>query len=176
MRVLAQSQLRRERPEHTLRPTALVHEAYLRLASKSGISCEGTSHFLGVAARLMRQLLVEHARGRSASKRGGGALKVSLDAVELLAAKACRNVVNLDDALNALAAEDPSKARIIDMRYFGGFTTDEIAAKTGVSPGILMALRKNPADRYASVDRSADDSAPLPCWQGLARAQQHLQA
>jgi RNA polymerase sigma factor (TIGR02999 family) len=133
LRVLARKQLRRERPGHTLRPTALVHEAWLQLASERGIALEGTTHFLGIAARLMRQLLIQHARSRSAQKRGGAGLRVSLQAVEAAPVHTCRDLLALDEALNELAEEDPPKARIVEMRYFGGFTMDEIAAQTGVS-------------------------------------------
>lgn len=133
LRVLAANQLRRERPGHTLPPTALVHEVYLQLAGQSGVPLEGRSHFFGVAARLMRQLLVQHARGRSALKRGGANVRLSLDSIEPIAENVSREVLGLDEALSALAEEDPDKAKIVEMRYFGGFTSDEIAGDMGVS-------------------------------------------
>jgi RNA polymerase sigma-70 factor (ECF subfamily) len=129
LRSMAGRELGRERPGHTLQPTALVHEAYLRLAPKSGFPVESTSHFIGVAARLMRQVLVQHARVRNAHKRGGAAIRVPLDQVEPLPANAPSELLHLDEALVALAEQDCQKARIVEMRYFAGLTNEEIAAE-----------------------------------------------
>ncbi|MET0552837.1 MAG: ECF-type sigma factor [Vicinamibacteria bacterium] len=130
--------LRRERRDHTLPATALVHEAYLRLAGAKG-RWEDRAHFFGVAARVMRQVLVDHARRRGAVKRGGSATRVSLDTVAVTppAREAPIDVVVLDQALHELAALDAGKAHIVELRYFGGLTLEETAAAVGVSPATV---------------------------------------
>lgn len=132
LRQLAASYMRRERLGHTLEPTALVHEAYLRLVDQTSPSLENRSHFYGVAARLMRQILVDHVRRKQAAKRGG--LKIPLD--ELMGSKLDRthDVVALDAALTALEKIDPRKCKAIDLRYFGGLAIEEIARSLNVSP------------------------------------------
>lgn len=130
---LAQSYLRRERAEHTLQPTALINEAYLRLIKQDVPEWQSRSHFFGVAARLMRQILVEHARGHAADKRGGGAAELPLDEVWFYSNEKASELVALDDALNALAKFDERKVRIIEMRYFGGLSLEETAAALNLS-------------------------------------------
>jgi RNA polymerase sigma-70 factor, ECF subfamily len=123
---IAEGYLRREGREHTLQPTALIHEAYLRLAGYEGADYRNRTHFFAVAARVMRRILVDHARARHAVKRGSGeriTLRESLD----FAPERERIVVALDEALNALAKEDERKARIVEMRFFGGMTAEDIA-------------------------------------------------
>jgi len=134
LRRLADRYLRRERPGHTLQATALVHEAYLQLVDQKNVEWQNRAHFIGVAAQLMRRILVEHARRHHAEKRGGGEPNVTLD--EALEWSAGREValVALDDALNALAALDPQQGRIVELRFFGGLTVDETAEALGVSP------------------------------------------
>ena len=131
LRRLAASYLRKERKGHTLRPTALVHEAYLRLVNQSNPRWEGRSHFYGVAARLMRQILVEHARRKQAIKRA--ARTVSLENALTFHHERGRDLVALDNALAALEKFDPRKCKAIELRYFGGLSMDEVAQALNVS-------------------------------------------
>jgi RNA polymerase sigma-70 factor (ECF subfamily) len=131
LRQLAASYLRKERQGHTLQPTALVHEAYLRLVDQKNPNWENRSHFFGVAARLMRQILVDHARRKQAGKRGG--LKVSLDEAVSFQPERSRDLVALDSGLNALEKLDPRKCKAVELRYFGGLSMDEIAQTLDVS-------------------------------------------
>lgn len=132
LRQLAASYLRRERPGHTLQPTALVHEAYLRLVDQTSPNLQNRSHFYGVAARLMRQILVDHARRKQAAKRGG--LKVPLDESMGSTLDRTHDVVALDVALTALEKIDPRKCKAVELRYFGGLSEEEIARSLNVSP------------------------------------------
>lgn len=131
LRRLAASYLRKERKGHTLRPTALVHEAYLRLVNQSNPRWEDRSHFYGVAARLMRQILVEHARRKQAIKRA--ARTVSLENALTFHHERGRDLVALDNALAALEKFDPRKCKAIELRYFGGLSMDEVAQALNVS-------------------------------------------
>ena len=130
---IAGSYLRRERADHTLQPTALIHEAYLRLVGPNVPSFRSRTHFYGIAAHVMRQILVEHARARGAAKRGGGGRKVSLDDVTLFSEERTADLVALDEALTTLAAFDERKSKVIELRFFGGLSLDETAAALGVS-------------------------------------------
>jgi RNA polymerase sigma-70 factor (ECF subfamily) len=134
LRRLAEAAMRAERANHTLQPTALVHEAYLRLAGDQG-RFDSRAHFLGVAASAMRRVLVDHARGRNAHKRGSGATLVTLDDVEDLPQPVAEDVdlVVLDDALSRLAALDARQGQIVELRFFGGLSVEETAAVVGVS-------------------------------------------
>lgn len=132
LRRIAAGFLRRERSDHTLQPTALVHEAYLKLAAESGLSLESKSHFLGIAARAMRQILVDHSRRHKAQKRGGG-MKIELDENTPASAGDLPEILSLDTALNQLAELDPRKSEVIELKYFGGMTTEEISAHLGIS-------------------------------------------
>jgi RNA polymerase sigma factor (TIGR02999 family) len=123
---IAEGYLRRESQNHTLQPTALIHEAYLRLAEYGGADYQNRKHFFAIAARVMRQILVDHARARQAGKRGAG-MTVALGPGSDFAPERDKIVISLDDALNALAAEDDGKARLVEMRFFGGMTAEEIA-------------------------------------------------
>ena len=133
LRRLAAGYMGRERPGHTLQPTALVNETFLRLLDAQGVAWQDRSHFLGIAARLMRRVLVDHARTRGRRKRGGDHDHVPLD--EEVAAAPCLdfNLLALDRALEALAFVDERKARVIEMRFFGGLTVDETASALQVS-------------------------------------------
>ena len=136
LRRLAARALQRERPGHTLQPTALVHEAYLKLVDSSKVRIHDRPHFLAIASRLMRQILVDHARTRGRAKRGGGyaALVIEPSApgggpiVDLIA---------LDTALNNLSAIDPQQGQIVELRFFGGLTVEETAAVVGISPATV---------------------------------------
>jgi RNA polymerase sigma factor (TIGR02999 family) len=118
--------LRRESPDHTLQSTALIHEAYLRLAEYGGATYKDRRHFFAIAATVMRRILVDHARARYAAKRGARAV-VTLEPGADIARERDRTVISLDDALTALAKEDDAKARLVEMRFFGGMTVDEIS-------------------------------------------------
>src|SRR5579872_2188761 len=117
---LADSHLRRERPDHTLQPTALVHEAYIRLIGQDQPDYRSRAHFLGVAAHVMRQILVDHARSRAAGKRGGGQPPRSIDESIDAAVERPMAIIAVDDAIEALERNDPQKAKLIEMRFFGG--------------------------------------------------------
>lgn len=133
LRDLAARHLRRERPDHTLQPTALVNEAYLRLVDQRERGWESKSHFLAIASRAMRRVLLEHARARLADKRGGAAQRVTLFDVPSALDDAPETVVALDEALERFAAIDPANARIVELRWFGGLDVAEAAAVLGVS-------------------------------------------
>jgi len=130
---LARSYLRRERRDHTLQPTALVHEAYLRLVDQRGAAWNSRSQFFGIAARMMRRILVDHARLHAAAKRGDGAYKLSLDKADQQVSQQAVDLLALDEALDRLAAFSPQQSRIVELRYFGGLTIEETAAVVGVS-------------------------------------------
>jgi len=134
---IAERQMRRERAGHTLQPTALVHEAYLKLVDQSHVDWRNRAHFLGVAAQAMRRLLVDHARGRDRDKRGGGATLLELDSAsgEAGLAVPARSVdlLALDQALERLAALDEVQARLVELRFFGGLSVEEAAEALGVS-------------------------------------------
>ena len=132
LRRLAGHYLRQERGGHTLQPTALVHEAYFRLIDTCQPDFQGRAHFLGVAAHVMRQILIDHARSRNASKRGAGQVVFSLN--ESIDAPQQRDdtVVRVDDALQALEAHDALKGQLIEMRFFGGMTAEESASVLGI--------------------------------------------
>ena len=133
LRRLASHYLHGERKDHTLQGTALVHEAFIRLVGQSGLEWQGRSHFIGVAARLMRQILVDHARKHTAAKRGGGEPSLSIEEAAVFSPQRAANLVALDDALQALAQFDPRKSRIIELRYFGGLSIEEICEVEGVA-------------------------------------------
>jgi len=130
---IARRCLKGERPGHTLQATALVHEAYLRLVDVRRVSWKDRTHFLAMTARLMRRVLVDFARSRQYQKRGGGAMKVSLDEAHAVSTERGRDLVALDDALTTLSSLDERKARVIEMRFFGGLTVEETAAVLDVS-------------------------------------------
>lgn len=138
LRVLARSHLRRERPGHTVHTGTLVHDAFIRLIEGKQVRWEGRGHFFGIAARLMRQILVDHARARGATKRGAGealdpmasALSVAVHAMDV-------DVLALDRALEELSAVDPQQARVVELRFFGGLTVEETAEVLGVSTGTV---------------------------------------
>jgi RNA polymerase sigma-70 factor, ECF subfamily len=133
LRRLAGSYLRREQPGRTLESTALVHEAYLRLVDSNLPDWRSRAHFYGVAAHLMRQILVDHARERNAAKRGGGAIHLSLEEDLALSPERETDLVALDEALERLTACGPRKAQVVELRFFGGLSEDEIAEVLKVS-------------------------------------------
>jgi RNA polymerase sigma-70 factor, ECF subfamily len=137
LRRLAGRYLRRERPGQTLQPTALVHEAYLRLLKDKKQSWQNRTHFLAIAALSMRQILVERARARGASKRGGAQVRVTLDESLAVKRETSIDLVALDEALTRLALIDPQQARIVELRFFGGLTVEEAAEALGISPATV---------------------------------------
>jgi len=132
LRRLAQSYLRRERPDHTLQPTALVHEAYLRLVDQSRVEWRNRVHFYGVAAQMMRRILIDHARAHASEKRSGGARRLSLDEAAVLPEERAADLVALDDALKLLADKDERKSRVVELRFFGGLSVEETAEALGL--------------------------------------------
>ncbi|MEZ5291104.1 MAG: sigma-70 family RNA polymerase sigma factor [Vicinamibacterales bacterium] len=133
LRQIAQAYLRRERPDHTLQPTALVHEAFMRLVDAGQLAFDSRRQFYALAAQLMRRILVDHARATRAAKRGGGAVHVSVDDVNLPTPADAERFLDLHDAIDRLAALDARKARVIELRYFGGLTLEETAEVLGVA-------------------------------------------
>ncbi len=134
LRRLAASYLRRERPDHTLQPTALVHEAYLRLVEERRVDWKSRSHFFSVAAKLMRRILVDHARARAATKRGGGALsKVSLTDAVVMTKERPAELLALDEGLTRLASVDPQQGQVVELRVFAGLSVEETSQALGIS-------------------------------------------
>ncbi len=133
LRRLAHHYMELERPDHTLQTTALVNEAYLRLADQSNPNWQNRAHFLAVAARAMRRILVSYARSNRAQKRGGAALKVELDEEAILSPGQSKEIVDLHEALERLGTLDSRKARVVELKYFGGLNHDEIAEVMKIS-------------------------------------------
>ncbi len=133
LRDLARRYLQRERGDHTLQPTALVHEAYLRMVDQSRVQWQNRAQFFGIAAQLMRRILVDHARAHVAAKRGGKAERISLEDAEISPEERASELVELDAALTELAAVDDRKSRIVELRFFGGLSIDETAEAIGVN-------------------------------------------
>lgn len=137
LRKLAGGLMRRERTGHTLQPTALVHEAFLRLAGDQHVAAENKTHFFGIAANVMRQILIQHARQRHAAKRGGGGVRVTLDEGLAQAEPKQVDAIDLEGALARLAELDPRQARIVELRFYGGLGIEEIAADLEISPATV---------------------------------------
>lgn len=159
MKGIARHLLRNERPGHTLDTHALVHEAYLRLVDQTQADWNNRAHFFGAAANVMRRILVDQARRRLAAKRGGGAAHEDLEPALAIAEEPDLDVIALNEALDALAAIDPDRARIVELRYFAGLSLEETAAIVGRSPFTVsrdwtaarawLARRIGPADKQA---------------------------
>lgn len=137
LRRLAHHYLQRERSDHTLQGTALVHEAYVRLLGQENPQWQNRAHFFGVAAQLMRQILVDYARGHQASKRGGDACKLTLDDAVEQPQRQDVDVIALDDALKTLAVMDAQQCRIVELRFFAGLTVEDTAEVLGISPATV---------------------------------------
>ena len=133
LRRLAGGYMRRERIDHTLQPTALVHEAYLKLIEQRAVDWQGRAHFFGIAAQVMRRILIDHARGHIRDKRGGGAIPVPLDDALLFSPERSSELIKLDESLERLAKLDPRQSRIVELRFFGGLTVEETADMLGIS-------------------------------------------
>jgi RNA polymerase sigma factor (TIGR02999 family) len=132
-RALARHYLAQERANHTLQPTALVHEAYMKLVDQTRVDWQGRSHFFAVAAQAMRRILVDHARSRQRDKRGGGRARVILDDDVALSPQKDEDVLALDESLQRLAKLDPRQAKVVELRFFGGMSVEEVAQALGVS-------------------------------------------
>jgi RNA polymerase sigma factor (TIGR02999 family) len=141
LRRQAAAYLRREAPGHTLQPTALVNEAFLRMINQTAVTWQNRAHFFGAAANLMRQILIQHARAKHADKRGGDAQKIYLEDVSGLADNLTKeqnlDLIALDDALNDLARVAPQQSRVVELRYFGGLSIEETAEVLGISPATV---------------------------------------
>ena len=133
LRRLAELRMRRERPDHTLQPTALVNEAYLQLIDQTRVKWSNRAHFFGVAAQLMRRVTMLHVRRLRAGKRGGKAPRISFDEALVVPEGRATDLIELDDALVALEAFDPRLSRVVELKFFGGLTVEEMAAVVGVS-------------------------------------------
>jgi len=133
LRRLAAAKLRHEKPGQTLQPTALVHEAYLRLVGREDPGWQGREHFFAAAAEAMRRILIDSARRKRRMRHGGGQHRLDIDAIELPVEPPSEDLVALDEALTRLAEEDPRKAKLVTLRYFAGFSIDEAARVLGVS-------------------------------------------
>ena len=134
LRRLASSYMRRERVDHTLQATALVHEAYVKLIEQRSVNWQSRAHFFGVAAQLMRRILIDHARGHLRQKRGGEQQKVSLDEAFIFSDQHADELIAVDESLNLLAKVDPRQARVVELRFFGGLSVEEAAEVLAVSP------------------------------------------
>jgi RNA polymerase sigma factor (TIGR02999 family) len=137
LRRLAQSYLSRERPGHTLQTTALVHEAYLRLVDQRSVNWQNRAQFFGIAAQMMRRILINHAKDRRAKKREGYASRVSLDDAVSFFEERELDLMELDEALNSLAVLDPQQTQIVELRFFGGLTIEEVAEFLNMSPATI---------------------------------------
>jgi len=158
LRRLAARYLRRERPGQTLQATALVHDVYLRLLHDSNLSWQNRAHFFGIAARSMRQILIERARTRGAAKRGGSRIRVTLDPGLVAVEAQSLDLEALDEALTRLEAFDPELARVVEVRFFGGLSIEETAEAVGLSPATVKrrwTLAKAWLARELGVERRA---------------------
>jgi RNA polymerase sigma-70 factor (ECF subfamily) len=131
---LARAYMRRERFDHTLQPTALVHEAYIKLVQQPSIDWQSRAHFFGIAAQVMRRILVDHARGHLREKRGGGQRAVPIDEALAFAPEQSGELLKLDEALERLTKLDPRQGKIVELRFFGGLTVEQTADLLGISP------------------------------------------
>ncbi len=148
--------LRREQPGHTLQTTALIHEAYLRLVDQRNVQWQNRAHFFGIAAQMMRRILVDHARTKKRAKRGGSDIRVSLDDAKVVATGQDLDVVALDEALDRLEAIDAQQSRVVELRFFSGLTVEETAEVMHISPATVKrdwSMAKAWLHRELSGDR-----------------------
>jgi RNA polymerase sigma factor (TIGR02999 family) len=156
---LAARYMRRENPGHTLQTSALVNEAYIKLIGQKNVRWQNRAHFFGIAAQLMRRILVDHARTHGALKRGAGASRLPLDETAIVALDRSTDFILIDDALRNLAQIDPCKSRIVEMRFFGGLTSEEIAEVEKVSPSTIeREWRKAKAWLYREINHITHES------------------
>ena len=163
LRRIAQKHLHGERPGHTLQPTALVHELYAKLAAQDAPDVRDRIHFLSVAAGVMRQILIDHARTKYAQKRGGRQDKLSLDEAQAACIEKPAIMIRIDDALNELSRQDPAKARLVEMRFFGGLTAEESATLLQVPVNdVRRDLRVAQAWLQRELSEGSNNSASIP--------------
>jgi RNA polymerase sigma-70 factor (ECF subfamily) len=169
LRHLAARRLRHERPDHTLQATALVHEAYVKLAAQRDAKWQNRAQFFGVASQVMRRILVDYARGQQRIRRGGKQQKVSLDDVLLVSADRTEEVLSVHESLSRLEKLDARQARLVELRYFGGLTVEEIAEVVGVSTKTVMRelnvakawLYGNLKDHHAVIPQLGQDKGTV---------------
>jgi RNA polymerase sigma factor (TIGR02999 family) len=163
LRRIARRQMSQERPGHTLQATALVNEAYLKLAGREGFEWQNRAHFFAVAAQVMRHILIDHARAHARDKRGGGAIQVSLNDAAVLVEDQAEHFVALDEALQTLEQIDPQKGRIVELRYFGGLNIEETADILNISPRtVRREWQRARAWLYRMISEGvADETRPL---------------
>jgi len=164
LRQIARRQISHERPGHTLQATALINEAYLKLLGQEGFEWHNRAHFFAVCAQIMRHILIDHARAHARDKRGGGALKVSLDDADAaVAGEKAKHLIALEEALKFLERVDPQKGRIVELRYFGGLSIEETAEVLNISPRtVRREWQRSKAWLYRMiVEGSADETRPL---------------
>jgi len=160
LRRIAARQLRQERGDHTLQATAIVHEAYLRLTEQAGLEWPSRAHFFAFAAHLIRRILVDYARHRNRAKRGGPAEKITLVEVADLALEKSPDLVALDEALSGLEKIDPRKATVVELKFFGGLTLEEISAQLGISTEtVSREWRRARAWLYSALQTDAANGA-----------------
>lgn len=138
LRRLAHRYMTQERRGHTLQTTAVVHEAYLRLIDQKHVQWQNRAHFFAIASQMMRRILITHAQSHAYAKRGGGALKVSLDEAAVLSPERATELIALDEALKSLTAIDPRRSQVVELRFFGGLDNEEIAEVLKISPNTVM--------------------------------------
>ena len=164
LRQIARRQISHERPGHTLQATALINEAYLKLLGQEGFEWHNRAHFFAVCAQIMRHILIDHARAHARDKRGGGAIKVSLnDADAAVAGEKAEHLIALEEALRFLEGVDPQKGRIVELRYFGGLSIEETAEVLNISPRtVRREWQRSKAWLYRMImEGSADETRPL---------------
>jgi RNA polymerase sigma factor (TIGR02999 family) len=160
LRRLAHRYMRRECPGHTLQTTAVVHEAYLRLIDQKHVQWQNRAHFFAIAARMMRRILITHAQSHAYAKRGGGAVKVSLDQAAVLSPARAGELVALDDALKSLAVIDERRTQVVELRFFGGLSNEEIAEVLKISPNTVMRdWNVAKAWLYREMSKEQDDES-----------------
>ena len=163
LRRIARRQMSHERPGHTLQATALVNEAYLKLAGQEGFEWQNRAHFFGVCAQVMRHILIDHARAHARDKRGGGAVQVSLEEAVVIIGEPPEHLLALDEALKTLERVDPQKGKLVELRYFGGLSIEETAEVLNISPRtVRREWRRSKAWLYRMItEGSADETRPL---------------
>jgi RNA polymerase sigma factor (TIGR02999 family) len=163
LRQIARRQMSQERPGHTLQATALLNEAYLKLLGQEGFEWHNRAHFFAVCAQIMRHILIDHARAQAREKRGGGAIQVSLNDVAAIAGEKVEHLIALDDALGFLERVDPQKAKIVELRYFGGLSIEETAEILDISPRtVRREWQRSKAWLYRIISEgTADETRPL---------------
>ena len=160
LRRLAHRYMRRECRGHTLQTTAVVHEAYLRLIDQKHVQWQNRAHFFAIAARMMRRILITHAQSHAYAKRGGGALKVSLDEAAVLSPARAGELISLDEALKGLAGIDVRRSQVVELRFFGGLSNEEIAEVLKISPNTVMRdWNVAKAWLYREMSKEQDDDS-----------------